>query len=336
MHREESARDGTRARFEGIRRRARGSRRRRPRRGGGRRAWLRGPGDVLSRRRGGPCPGRRRGRPRGIDPRSDRRVDQRRDDDGVLARRRRRARRLPPRDRGDVPRSGVGHHGRTRADARSRPRCDRERRLRARVHRHPVAERVLRIEVRMPRLLRIGARRAAARTEQRPDQHGPPSGGEHPAVRLVQEHHRPTGHAGAARVPAGARGAVDRGCGARRAAGEGSRLLEQPAGVRGGTFAHAGEPLRRHRRLGCPTQRRADDLRRPGEPAYTGRPGPRLRRPRSLRRASRWFPRSPLPPFAPAHGAHVPGRAACRGGRQDRALRGRPRSGVPHCRPQHR
>ena len=91
---------------------------------------------------------------------------------------------VPPRDRGDLPRLGLGDDGRASPDAAARPRGDRPGRLGARLPRHPAPGRVLRLEARAPGLPRVAARRAAPRGLERPGDDGAAAGAEHAAVHL--------------------------------------------------------------------------------------------------------------------------------------------------------
>ena len=141
-------------------------------------------GGRVARRAGAGGPDRR-GRPRaGRGGRGaveehfgdDRRVGQRRDGDRVRAVRRHRARGVQARDRGHLSRRGVRDDGRAEADDRARPGQDRAGRLGAGLPRDPVAGRLLRLEVRDPRVHRLDPHRAAARQEQGADHDGPAPG----------------------------------------------------------------------------------------------------------------------------------------------------------------
>ena len=119
---------------------------------GGRRSAAHGRRRLRRRRR---CGRRRRG-----GPGRDRRLGERRDDDGLRLLPGHRARGVPAGDRGDIPRRGLGHEGRARAHAAARPRLGRPRRLGDGVPRHPAAGAVLRRQARSQGLLRVRAHRA--------------------------------------------------------------------------------------------------------------------------------------------------------------------------------
>ena len=87
--------------------------------------------------------------------------------------------------------------------SRARPRHDRPGRLGAVLPGDPAAGRLLRREVRDPRLHRLDPHRAAARQEQRADHDGPAARRQHDPVQLVSLQAARPPAAGAADLPAG-------------------------------------------------------------------------------------------------------------------------------------
>ena len=119
-------------------------------------------------------------------------------------------RRVPPSDRGDVPRLGLGNDGGAALHAAARPGRDRPGRLRARLPRHPASGRLLRRQARDAGLPRIAARRADARRLERARDDGAAARPEHAAVHLGPREAAAEAAAGAADLPARGRGRSDR------------------------------------------------------------------------------------------------------------------------------
>ena len=172
---------------------------------------------------------------------------------------------------------------------------DRQRRVRTRLHRHPAPVALLRVEVRVPWVLRVGARGVDPRGQQHPPVHGSPPGGEHPAIRLGQDQHGEAGDARPPDLPTRGSGRGDRARGPDGAPIEGPGRLEQDPRGGGQRRAGAGQPVRRDRRVGCTAHRRACTARRSGEPRPPRRSRRRFRRARSVRPPSRGL-RGPVVP----------------------------------------
>ena len=183
------------------------------------------------------------------------------------------------RDRGDLSRRGLRHDGGAEADASARPRHDRPGRLGARLPRDPAAVRLLRRQVRDPRLHRLGAHRAHARPQQGLDHDGAAAGGQHAPVQLVPDEAARPPPAGAADLPA--RGARPRpstgphttaGASSTSAAARSRRssaTSSRPASPTGTSPAPA---TRRNRSRTCRSNGRPDNLFEPvpGEAATHG------------------------------------------------------------------
>ena len=99
------------------------------------------------------------------EPRSDRRVGQRRVHDRCSPRSPRSTRRVPTADRGDLPRIRVGHAAALARMRHAPARHDRPGRFRARVPGNPAAVRLLRRQARHPRIHRSRPLRAAPRAQ---------------------------------------------------------------------------------------------------------------------------------------------------------------------------
>ena len=237
---------------------------------------------------------------------ADRRVGQRRDDHRVRSRLGRETGRLPTGRRGDVPRPGVGHDGRAGADAAPRPRLHRQRRLGARLHRHPACS---------PRTARRSS--PAAGSSSRPEPSCSTRAATSGCPWCICRRSTPRSSTGARRRWTITRSRSRPSTSPRSPLNsssqvaldgrpiQGRRLVEQDAGR-----CRTGCPgLGNHyAALGAWDTQLTDQTIRPDRPDnlyQAGRRRPRRGRPRHLRRQGRRLPRPQLPQDAPRHRPHV-------------------------------